>query len=172
MPAAVSEPGPLQARAHGRRASSARAWDRGEAAGGSRTGSARQGCGPGPAQRPAARGAVLRVAGLRGRGRPLHRGRHRAHADAEGAPVSERPKPEIRLDQLTGLRTILAPARADRPFDFGGVPTDDDEEAKEKCPFCEGREDRTPPETWADRPGGGAPDSPRSEERRVGKECR
>jgi UDPglucose--hexose-1-phosphate uridylyltransferase len=71
-----------------------------------------------------------------------------------------KPKPEIRLDQLTGLRTILAPARADRPFDFGGVPTEDDEEAKEKCPFCEGREDRTPPETWADRPGGGAADSP------------
>jgi UDPglucose--hexose-1-phosphate uridylyltransferase len=30
----------------------------------------------------------------------------------------------------------------------------------ESCPFCEGREDRTPPEVWADRPGGGAPDSP------------
>ena len=72
----------------------------------------------------------------------------------------EKPKPEVRLDQLTGLRTILAPARADRPFDFGGVPTEDDEEAREKCPFCEGREDRTPPETWADRPGGGKPDSP------------
>ena len=35
----------------------------------------------------------------------------------------ERPAPEIRLDQLTGLRTILSPARADRPFDFGGVTT-------------------------------------------------
>ena len=28
------------------------------------------------------------------------------------------------------------------------------------CPFCEGREDRTPPEVWARRPGGGEPDSP------------
>jgi UDPglucose--hexose-1-phosphate uridylyltransferase len=71
-----------------------------------------------------------------------------------------KPKPEIRLDQLTGLRTILAPARADRPFDFGGIPTEEDEEAKRKCPFDEGREDRTPPETWADRPRGGQPDSP------------
>jgi UDPglucose--hexose-1-phosphate uridylyltransferase len=30
----------------------------------------------------------------------------------------------------------------------------------ESCPFCEGREDRTPPEVWANRPGGGDPDSP------------
>jgi UDPglucose--hexose-1-phosphate uridylyltransferase len=30
----------------------------------------------------------------------------------------------------------------------------------ESCPFCEGREDRTPPEVWAARPGGGEPDSP------------
>lgn len=71
----------------------------------------------------------------------------------------ERPAPEVRLDQLTGLRTILSPARADRPFDFGGVPTDDRRGA-ENCPFCEGREDRTPPEIWADRPGGGSPDTP------------
>ena len=72
----------------------------------------------------------------------------------------QKPKPEIRLDQLTGLRTILSPARADRPFDFGGIPDEENSEAAEKCPFCEGREDRTPPETWADRPGGGPPDSP------------
>ncbi|MDQ3729231.1 MAG: DUF4921 family protein [Actinomycetota bacterium] len=29
-----------------------------------------------------------------------------------------------------------------------------------RCPFCEGREDRTPPEVWADRPGGGEADTP------------
>ncbi len=74
--------------------------------------------------------------------------------------AEEKPKPEIRLDQLTGLRTILSPARADRPFDFGGAQAEENSEAREKCPFDEGREDRTPPETWADRPGGGAPDSP------------
>jgi len=73
---------------------------------------------------------------------------------------SDKPPPEIRLDQLTGLRTILSPARADRPFDFGGVATEPDPKAAENCPFCEGREDRTPPERWADRPGGGAPDTP------------
>jgi UDPglucose--hexose-1-phosphate uridylyltransferase len=74
--------------------------------------------------------------------------------------ADEKPTPEIRLDQLTGLRTILSPARADRPFDFGGLPTEENSEAAEKCPFCEGREDRTPPEVWADRPGGGDADTP------------
>jgi len=72
----------------------------------------------------------------------------------------EKRTPEVRLDQLTGLRTILSPARADRPFDFGGIPTEENSEAADKCPFCEGREDRTPPEVWADRPGGGPPESP------------
>jgi UDPglucose--hexose-1-phosphate uridylyltransferase len=74
--------------------------------------------------------------------------------------ADEKPTAEIRLDQLTGLRTILSPARADRPFDFGGVPTEENDEAVESCPFCEGREQKTPPETWADRPGGGEPDTP------------
>jgi UDPglucose--hexose-1-phosphate uridylyltransferase len=74
--------------------------------------------------------------------------------------ADEKPKPEVRLDQLTGLRTILSPARADRPFDFGGTPTEENSEAAQKCPFCEGHEDRTPPEVWADRPGSGEPDTP------------
>jgi UDPglucose--hexose-1-phosphate uridylyltransferase len=74
--------------------------------------------------------------------------------------AEEKPKPEIRLDQLTGLRTILSPGRADRPFDFGGIPSEENSDAAEKCPFCEGREDRTPPEVWADRPGGGGADTP------------
>jgi len=30
----------------------------------------------------------------------------------------------------------------------------------ESCPFCEGSEDSTPPEVWAERPGGGHPDTP------------
>ena len=32
--------------------------------------------------------------------------------------------------------------------------------ARERCPFCEGREERTPPELWAERPGDAAADSP------------
>jgi UDPglucose--hexose-1-phosphate uridylyltransferase len=69
------------------------------------------------------------------------------------------PAPEIRIDQLTGLRKILAAGRADRPIEFG-VPERPPARTAD-CPFCEGREDRTPPETWADRPGGaGGADSP------------
>jgi UDPglucose--hexose-1-phosphate uridylyltransferase len=67
--------------------------------------------------------------------------------------------PELRIDPLSGLRTIVAGERATRP---GGEmraqprpPVD-----AEKDPFAEGHEDRTPPELYALRDGGGAPDSP------------
>jgi UDPglucose--hexose-1-phosphate uridylyltransferase len=55
------------------------------------------------------------------------------------------------------LRTILAPGRAARPDNFqtGRNPP----KGAENCPFCEGHEDRTPPEVYALRPGGGEPDS-------------
>ena len=72
--------------------------------------------------------------------------------------------PELRIDQLTGLRTILAPGRAERPDQFGAaaaVPDPEVAAAKAaSCPFCEGREERTPPELYALRPDGGEPDGP------------
>jgi UDPglucose--hexose-1-phosphate uridylyltransferase len=67
--------------------------------------------------------------------------------------------PEIRIDPLTGLRAIVAGTRASRPG--GGLsatppaeldPADD--------PFAEGNENRTPPEVYAVRPNGGAPNTP------------
>jgi UDPglucose--hexose-1-phosphate uridylyltransferase len=76
-------------------------------------------------------------------------------------------EPEIRIDQLTGLRTILAPGRAERPDAFVAARPQATPDARERCPFCEGREDRTPPEVWARRPDGGAPDSPGWTERAV-----
>ena len=66
--------------------------------------------------------------------------------------------PELRIDPLTGLRVVLAPARADRPFSFESSTTHED--ARAQCPLCEGREDWTPPETYALRPGDGGPDTP------------
>lgn len=66
--------------------------------------------------------------------------------------------PEIRIDQLTGLRTILAPGRAARPDSFS--PRSTEPKGPEGCPFCEGREERTPPELYATRPGGGEADGP------------
>ena len=66
-------------------------------------------------------------------------------------------EPEVRIDQLTGLRAILAPARADRPnaFALDERPLPD----PGGCPFCEGHEQDTPGEVWAERPGGGEPNS-------------
>jgi UDPglucose--hexose-1-phosphate uridylyltransferase len=66
--------------------------------------------------------------------------------------------PEIRIDQLTGARVLVTPDRARRPDDFEHHrwepgPAGD-------CPFCEGSEDRTPPEIDADRPDGSAPNGP------------
>jgi UDPglucose--hexose-1-phosphate uridylyltransferase len=66
--------------------------------------------------------------------------------------------PELRIDPLTGLRVVLAPARADRPFSFESATTHED--ARAECPLCEGHESWTPPETYAVRPGGGEPDTP------------
>ena len=66
--------------------------------------------------------------------------------------------PEIRIDQLNGLPTILAPGRADRPHGFGR--TGADQKGADGCPFCEGSEEKTPPEVYAVRPGGGEPDTP------------
>jgi UDPglucose--hexose-1-phosphate uridylyltransferase len=66
--------------------------------------------------------------------------------------------PELRIDPLTGLRVVLAPARADRPFSFDSSTVH--EAAREQCPLCEGHESWTPPETYAVRPGGGEHDTP------------
>ena len=65
--------------------------------------------------------------------------------------------PEIRIDQLTGLRTILAPGRAERPEGFKKGARED--KGPEGCPFCEGNEGKTPPEVYAVRPNG-KPDTP------------
>ncbi|MEA2334340.1 MAG: UDPglucose--hexose-phosphate uridylyltransferase [Solirubrobacteraceae bacterium] len=71
--------------------------------------------------------------------------------------------PEIRIDPLSGHRTIVAGERSRRP---GGAPTLSESERvlepidPERDPFAEGHEDRTPPEIYAVRPGSDAPDSP------------
>jgi UDPglucose--hexose-1-phosphate uridylyltransferase len=66
---------------------------------------------------------------------------------------------ELRIDPLTGLKTIIAAARADRPgghFDLDPPPPID----PERDPFAPGHEDRTPPEVYAVRPNGSGPDTP------------
>src|SRR5207249_7034679 len=94
--------------------------------------------------------------------------------------------PELRKDYVTDTWVVFSAARAQRPGAFrGGNSTTD----PEKCPFCYGHEHMTPPEVLAYRKDG-VPNGTgwwircvpnkypalqvegRSEERRVGKECR
>ncbi|MCW3068596.1 MAG: UDP-glucose--hexose-phosphateuridylyltransferase [Solirubrobacterales bacterium] len=67
--------------------------------------------------------------------------------------------PELRVDPLSGHKTIVAGERSQRP---GGEPGCDPPERIDpvRDPFAEGHEDRTPPELQAVRPAGGPPDSP------------
>ncbi|TMK97114.1 MAG: DUF4921 family protein [Actinobacteria bacterium] len=71
--------------------------------------------------------------------------------------------PELRIDPLSGQRTIIAGERSQRP---GGAPGLSPEFAADagihraRDPFAEGNEQLTPPELYALRPDGGAPDSP------------
>ena len=67
--------------------------------------------------------------------------------------------PELRIDPLTGLRTIVAGDRAGRPGGGFAMPPRPPVD-RDGDPFLEGHEDRTPPEVYALRPGGGEPDSP------------
>ena len=67
--------------------------------------------------------------------------------------------PEVSVDPLTGLKSIVAGDRAARPG--GGFEVAAPEPIDEAGdPFLEGHEDQTPPEVHAVRPGGGAPDTP------------
>jgi UDPglucose--hexose-1-phosphate uridylyltransferase len=56
--------------------------------------------------------------------------------------------PELRKDPVIGRWVIMATERGKRPTDFNPEPATDDTGF---CPFCEGREDKTPPEIFAYR---------------------
>jgi len=66
---------------------------------------------------------------------------------------------ELRIDPLSGHRTIVAGERSRRP---GGEPCCEPPQPidVEQDPFADGHEQRTPPELYAVRPGGGPADSP------------
>ncbi|HEU4975334.1 MAG TPA: hypothetical protein VFT50_09615 [Baekduia sp.] len=69
--------------------------------------------------------------------------------------------PEFRVDPLTGLRALVATERAERPgawsADAHTAPAPIDPAGD---PFAPGNEARTPPELFALRPDGSAPDTP------------
>jgi UDPglucose--hexose-1-phosphate uridylyltransferase len=67
--------------------------------------------------------------------------------------------PEVRVDPLSGRRTIIATDRADRPgAELRTPPAEPIDPASD--PFAAGNEDRTPPELYAVRPDGGPADGP------------
>lgn len=71
--------------------------------------------------------------------------------------------PEIRIDPLSGHRTIVADERSRRPGGAPGLSASErspDPIDPRRDPFAEGNEARTPPELFAVRPGGGPPDTP------------
>src|SRR5258707_3049270 len=67
--------------------------------------------------------------------------------------------PELRIDPLSGHRTIVAGERSRRP---GGEPRSTPAEPIDASadPFADGHEDRTPPELFAVRPDGGRENGP------------
>jgi UDPglucose--hexose-1-phosphate uridylyltransferase len=67
--------------------------------------------------------------------------------------------PEVRVDPLSGRRTIIATDRATRPgADLHVRPADPIDPATD--PFADGNEHLTPPELYAVRPAGGPADAP------------
>jgi len=68
--------------------------------------------------------------------------------------------PELRRDPVVGRWVIIAAERAKRPQDFASFASVSGASGRDNCPFCPGREDRTPPEIMAYRPEGSSPDGP------------
>jgi UDPglucose--hexose-1-phosphate uridylyltransferase len=63
-------------------------------------------------------------------------------------------------DELNGREVVYAPGRAKRPGAGRGTIEPPSEQELADCPFCAGREDRTPPEVLAVGRDGGEPDTP------------
>jgi UDPglucose--hexose-1-phosphate uridylyltransferase len=66
--------------------------------------------------------------------------------------------PELRKDPIVGRWVIIAHERAKRPHDFKTEPPPPGPAAI--CPFCEGQEEKTPPEILAYREPGTRPNGP------------
>ncbi|MDQ2911478.1 MAG: hypothetical protein M3R39_10790 [Actinomycetota bacterium] len=67
---------------------------------------------------------------------------------------------DLRVDPLTGRAAAVAPGRSRRPGAAAPSLEPVTDEELDSCPFCEGREERTPPETLALPAEGREPDSP------------
>jgi UDPglucose--hexose-1-phosphate uridylyltransferase len=67
---------------------------------------------------------------------------------------------DLRVDPLSGRIVAIAPARAGRPGASSSHLETGTPEELDTCPFCEGREDRTPPEVFALPAEGREPNTP------------
>ena len=69
---------------------------------------------------------------------------------------------ELRFDPIRNRWVIISTERARRPSDYtiAGVGAHTDGESLAACPFCEGSEEKTPPEIFALRSQGTKPNSP------------
>lgn len=71
------------------------------------------------------------------------------------------PDPEYRRDPITGRWVIIAPERSRRPLGLASTKPHPRRDAeRDSCPFCEGREGQSPPETFAYRRPGTIADDP------------
>jgi UDPglucose--hexose-1-phosphate uridylyltransferase len=73
--------------------------------------------------------------------------------------VKGAPKLDLRVDPISGRQVVFAPRRAARPGALRPTVEEETAEDRDRCPFDEGREGRTPPETFA-LPDGRQPDAP------------
>jgi len=67
---------------------------------------------------------------------------------------------ELRKDPIVDRWVIIAAERGRRPNDFATQHAPPPGSGGASCPLCEGSEPKTPPETWAIRPGGTTPNTP------------
>lgn len=65
--------------------------------------------------------------------------------------------PELRKDPVVGRWVIISTERSRRPTSFSAPSP---QRSAQYCPFCPGSEANTPPEVYAHRPNGGAPNGP------------
>lgn len=69
--------------------------------------------------------------------------------------------PEWRRDPIQKCWVIIASERADRPDEYTPYqPEGTSGRSLQECPFCEGNEDKTPPEVFAVRPSGSPDNGP------------
>jgi UDPglucose--hexose-1-phosphate uridylyltransferase len=80
---------------------------------------------------------------------------------SESPANSDAPAPEYRRDPVTGRWVIIAPERSRRPLGLASTkPHPRLDAERDTCPFCSGRESRSPPELFAIRKAGTQPDTP------------